>query len=435
MLWLRGLSCGGAAGGPARGSQDSRAQSPATWEAQVAIHDAERRRVRARLSRGESVELDWGLVITPPKDPSAPGTSGCYRWTFYDPPVREDGTRGDRRFRVARALDDRTWLRIEEDLDTLEVAVGGRAPTRLDATFGELAAHWLEPTRHPDWSEGYGKKVASTTTNWLLADHITVEVGRNGRTAHLPLAAVRLEDLTSAMAIDALAHVRRHRAHGTTIKWIPVGHLEISDIKRAPDPRVGARRSGGRGNLGAIPKEVAPATPPSNAQPAARWRPHDRVDHQHHQNRHRLDDLAHSEPDDPRTQQQDHHRARQLPPQQPPQRDPTRGVTELIAAMDPAATYHLRLGQADRGVHPEPRKHLVGRKRMWRGNIDVEAFGRPATRTRHAPKSRPRPPAALRPSRPSLIAPRSSARWQGRPALAVAASAGEPGSGVTTPRS
>ena len=68
--------------------------------------------------------------------------------------------------------------------------------------------------------------------------------------------------------------MRRHRAHGTyrtvhecltailnwgvTIKWIPVGHLDISDIKRAPDPRVGARRAGARGNLGAIPKEDIP---------------------------------------------------------------------------------------------------------------------------------------------------------------------------------
>lgn len=240
----------------------------------MVIHDAERRRVRARLSRGEPVELDWGLVVAPPRDPSASGTSGCYRWTFYDPPVREDGTRGERRFRVARVLDDRTWLRIEGDLDALEASVAGRPSTRLDATFGELAAHWLEPTRHPDWSEGYGKKVASTTTNWLIDEKITVEVGRNGRATRLPLAAVRLEDLTSAMAIDALAHVRRHRAHGTyrtvhecmtailswgvTVKWIPVGHLDISDIKRAPDPRVGARRSGARGNLGTIPKEDIP---------------------------------------------------------------------------------------------------------------------------------------------------------------------------------
>ena len=124
--------------------------------------------------------------------------------------------------------------------------MAGRPPTQLDATFGELAAHWLEPTRHPDWSESYSKKVASTTTNWLLAHHITVEVGRNGRAARVPLAAVRLEDLTAAMALDALAHVRCQRAHGTyrtvhecltailnwgvTIRWIPVGYLDISDI-------------------------------------------------------------------------------------------------------------------------------------------------------------------------------------------------------------
>lgn len=133
--------------------------------------DLERTRIHRRLDRGQAVELDWGLVLSPPSCPGARGGGGSYRWIFYDPPVHEDGTRGERVQRTARELDDRAWLRIEGDLRALEAAMVAQGTgTRLDATFGELAAHWLEPTRHPDWSSDYAKKLRSVTTTWLLAD-------------------------------------------------------------------------------------------------------------------------------------------------------------------------------------------------------------------------------------------------------------------------
>lgn len=97
----------------------------------------------------------------------------------------------------------------------------------------------MEPSRHPDWSQSYVQKVTSTTRNWLVARRITVDVGRSGHVRFVPLADVALADLTPAMALEALAHVRRERAYGTyrtvhecltgilnwgvTIRWMPVG--------------------------------------------------------------------------------------------------------------------------------------------------------------------------------------------------------------------
>ena len=240
--------------------------------------DLERTRIRRRLDRGQAVELDWGLVLSPPSRPGARGGGGSYRWIFYDPPVREDGTRGKRVQRTARELDDKAWLRIESDLRALEAAMVAQATgTRLDATFGELAAHWLEPTRHPDWSSDYAKKVRSVTTTWLLADTITVDLPRPSgrtRTEAVPLSQVPLGDTTASLTVEALGHVLAQRAYGTyrtahecltailtwgiRIKWLPVGQIDTSHIKRAADPRAGARRKGARGNLTPVPKEDIP---------------------------------------------------------------------------------------------------------------------------------------------------------------------------------
>lgn len=239
------------------------------------MHDVERSRILRRLQLGQSVELDWGLIVRPPTSPGARGANGGYRWVFYDPPVREDGSRGERVQRTARDLDDQTWLRIETDLAALEATmVSQNTRTRLDATFGELGEHWLDPSRHPDWSTSYAKKVGTVTRIWLLGDSIEVEHDDAGRSRKVPLARVRLDELTPAMAVEALGHVRRERAHGTyrsahecmtailtwgvTIKWIPVGYFDLADIKRAPDPRASARRKGARGNITPVPKHDIP---------------------------------------------------------------------------------------------------------------------------------------------------------------------------------
>lgn len=233
-------------------------------------------RIARRVDRGQPVELDWGLVLTGPTDPGARGANGSYRWTFYDPPIREDGSRGRRIHRTARALDAETWLRIEADLRALEATmVSLTTGTRLHHTFGQLAEHWLDAGRHPHWSLDYAKKVRSVATNWLLADTITVDLAREGRRVQpTPLAQVRLSELTPAIAAEALSHVLTERAYGTyrtahecltailtwgvTIKWMPVGHIDTAEIKRAHDPRVGARRKGARGNLAPVPKDDIP---------------------------------------------------------------------------------------------------------------------------------------------------------------------------------
>ncbi len=238
--------------------------------------DLDRKRIARRLGRGQSIELEWGLVISAPSEPDARGGGGSYRWTFYDPPVREDGTRGRRVQRSARQLDERAWQRIDADLRALEDTMLAQATgTRLDATFAELAAHWLDPGRHPHWSNDYAKKVQSVTATWLLADEVTVELPRSGgRTSTVRFAQVTLGELTPAIAIEALSHVRSKRAHGTyraaheclagilgwgvNIKWLPLGHLDIADIKRAHDPRAGARRKGARGNISPVPKDDIP---------------------------------------------------------------------------------------------------------------------------------------------------------------------------------
>lgn len=235
----------------------------------------DRSRIARRLERGQSVELDWGLLVSPPSQPGARGANGSYRWTFYDPPLREDGTRGKRVHRTARQLDDQTWLRIEGDLRALEATMLAQTTgNRLDATFGQLAEHWLDPARHPDWSPDYAKKVRSVATNWLLADHITVLLPRPVAATRAPLAQVPLGDLTSAIAVEALSHVLSQRAHGTyraahecltaiitwgvRIKWLPIGQIDTADIKRAADPRAGARRKGARGNIAPVPKDDIP---------------------------------------------------------------------------------------------------------------------------------------------------------------------------------
>jgi hypothetical protein len=119
--------------------------------------------------------------------------------------------------RTARQLDDQAWLRIAADLSALEATMVAQATgTRLDATFEQLARHWLEPARHPDWSADYAKKVRSVATNWLLADAITIATPhRGGRSPVVPLSQMRLGDLTAAIVIEALDHVRTQRAHGT----------------------------------------------------------------------------------------------------------------------------------------------------------------------------------------------------------------------------
>lgn len=236
----------------------------------------DRSRTQRTLDRGQAVELDWGLVLHPPSEPGARGANGSYRWVYYDPPVREDGKRGERTQRTARQLDDRAWVRIETTLRDLEATMLAQATgSRLDASFGDAAEHWEDPSRHPDWTEGYTKKIQSVTRNWLLADGITVQLLRKGRTVAVPLREVLLAELTAPLLIEALAHVREQRAYGTyrtahecvtgiigwavTIKWLPVGHVAVDDIKRAPDPRVGARRNGARGNLTPVPKDDIPA--------------------------------------------------------------------------------------------------------------------------------------------------------------------------------
>lgn len=245
-------------------------------EADAAVVDLNRTRITRLLARGQSVELDWGLVLSPPTTPGGRGAGGSYRWVFYDPPRHEDGSRGRRVQRNARQLDDQVWLRIAADLAALEASMVAQATgTRLDATFEELARHWLGPARHPDWSADYAKKVRSVTTNWLLAKAITVATpSRGGRTASVPLSQMLLGDLTAATMIEALDHVRTQRAHGTyrvahecatailtwgvAIKWLPLGQVDTTDIKRAPDGRVSARRGGARGNINPVPKHDIP---------------------------------------------------------------------------------------------------------------------------------------------------------------------------------
>lgn len=179
--------------------------------------DLDRTRIARRLGRGQSVELDWGLVIASPSQPGARGGGGSYRWTFHDPPIGEDGTRGRRVQRVARQLDDRAWQRIEADLRTLEATMLAQVTgNRLDATFDQVARHWLDPARHPNWSNDCAKKVQSVTTTWLLAETIMVDLSHaSGRPRTVPLAQVPIGELTAAIAVEALSHVRMQRAHGT----------------------------------------------------------------------------------------------------------------------------------------------------------------------------------------------------------------------------
>ena len=238
--------------------------------------DLDRNRIVRRLNRGQSVELDWGLVLTPPLEHGARGASGSYRWSFYNPPVREDGKRGKRVQRSARQLDESAWLRIEADVADLEAVMTAQSTGRPLATnFGQLAEHWLDPGRHPDWSRDYARKVTSVTTNWLLADSIVVvHRAPAARPEKVPLADMPLSEITAATAVEALHHVLEQRAYGTyraahecltailswgtAIKWLPPGQIYLPDIKRAPDPRARARRTGSRGNISPVPKDDIP---------------------------------------------------------------------------------------------------------------------------------------------------------------------------------
>jgi hypothetical protein len=43
-----------------------------------------------------------------------------------------------------------------------------------------------------------------------------------------------------------------------SVKWLPLGQIDTTDIKRAPDARVGPRRGGARGNINPVPKNDIP---------------------------------------------------------------------------------------------------------------------------------------------------------------------------------
>ena len=72
------------------------------------------------------------------------------------------------------------------------------------------------------------------------------------------------------------------------------------------------------------------------------------------------DSLTDDEPDDPGTEQQHHHRAGKLPPQQPCPADPTVG-SELVAAVRPATTHHFVVGEPAFGIDVQPRENLIDR--------------------------------------------------------------------------
>jgi integrase len=240
--------------------------------------------VTRKLKRGQPYELDWGVVLRPPTDLASPGAAGAYRWDYYDPPVCEDGRRGVRRGSSARDLLT-AWQRATAKAAELEAKMRTQQTGhRLDMTFGELATHYLDPARHPEWNgASHASKVRSVTRTWLLADHITVtNPGRSGlphsssgQSGRVPIREVPLRHLTAGTLIEALSHVLEARAYGTyrtahecttaivtwavTQRWAPAGWVDTRDIKRLADPRSAARRSGQRGALTPVPKDdIAP---------------------------------------------------------------------------------------------------------------------------------------------------------------------------------
>ena len=233
-----------------------------------------------QLKRGQPYELDWGVVLRPPSNPSSSGAAGAYRWDYYDPPVRSDGSRGARRGSSARSLET-AWRKANAKVAELEARMQAQQTGhRLEATFGELADHYLEPSRHPEWNGvNHASKVRSVARNWLLDDRIVVTDTSDVRAATggelvgacVPLRDVQLGRLTPAMLIEALGHVLEARSYGTyrtahecvtamviwavKQRWAPVGWLDTSDIKRMADPRTTARRRGQRGGLTPVPKD------------------------------------------------------------------------------------------------------------------------------------------------------------------------------------
>ncbi|MDP8931080.1 MAG: hypothetical protein M3O70_21535 [Actinomycetota bacterium] len=237
-----------------------------------------------KMRRGETHELDWGVVLRPPTDPFSAGAAGSYRWDYYDPPVREDGTRGKRKGSSARDLET-AWVKVTGKVAELEAKMRAQQTGyRLDMTFGQLALHYLDPKRHPEWNgDNHASTVRSITTNWLIADDITVVDPDCNQSAaegseqvpRVPLRHIPLRKLTASLMIEALGHVLQARAFGTyrtahesataivtwavTQKWAPAGWLDTRDIKRVADPRMSARRKGQRGNVSPVPKDdIAP---------------------------------------------------------------------------------------------------------------------------------------------------------------------------------
>ena len=234
--------------------------------------------IRRQLQRGQPVELDWGIVLRPPTDPSSAGAAGAYRWDYYDPPLRDDGTRGARAGSSARDLTT-AWVKATAKAAELEARMLAQATGhRLDMRFGELAEHYPEPARHPEWNgTSHARKVRSVTANWLLDEGITVIVpsavgsAGGGTAPAVPLRDVQLRDLTASILIEALHHVREARAYGTyrtahecvtaivawavKQRWAPPGWLDTRDVKRLADPRSSARRTGQGRHVAPVPKD------------------------------------------------------------------------------------------------------------------------------------------------------------------------------------
>ena len=234
--------------------------------------------IRRQLQRGQPVELDWGIVLRPPTDPSSAGAAGAYRWDYYDPPLRDDGTRGARAGSSARDLTT-AWVKATAKAAELEARMlAQETGHRLDMRFGELAEHYLEPARYPEWNgTSHARKVRSVTANWLLDEGITVIVpsavgsAGGGTAPAVPLRDVQLRDLTASILIEALHHVREARAYGTyrtahecvtaivawavKQRWAPPGWLDTRDVKRLADPRSSARRTGQGRHVAPVPKD------------------------------------------------------------------------------------------------------------------------------------------------------------------------------------
>lgn len=174
-------------------------------------------RVVAAMTSGRRVTYG-PVVLRPPTQPGARGSSGQHRLEWTDPVT------GERKQGGATKLAD-AWKRVVDAAKEIDrVTKGLDGEPAVDTALARLVAVYLDPAHHDGWGESRRNTVTSLLTNWIIGDDITIDIGTDTVAAgRLPVGR-----LTPALCEQILRPVRDRRAYRT---YVDV-HRELGTLLR-----------------------------------------------------------------------------------------------------------------------------------------------------------------------------------------------------------